>query len=331
VSAIGITRSILLPLETSGLSLAGCREVIEILSKFLKESIPMVHRNKNLYRLIVVFSILALTMCAQSNNEGRNTDNDLDDSDYGDGGADTDANSDTVADSDTDMDYNPCPTDGSACKILPLGDSITWGVGDEGNAGYRGPLFALAEVAEQNITFTGSLSNGPSIVSDWTFPKRNEGHSGWGISTVTQYSNGNAGIASVIPSPAFDNDNGGTPNIILLHIGTNDATESTADEMTDRLASLMDQIMDAAPDALLLVAEIRPLSWAESVINAYNKEIPGLVQTRAAAGGHIVFVDMNTGFDSSTMINSDNIHPNSEGYQFMADRWYSVIGPLLPE
>ena len=44
--------------------------------------------------------------------------------------------------------YQPCPTDGSPCKILPLGDSITWGVSDEGNAGYRGPLFALAVAAK---------------------------------------------------------------------------------------------------------------------------------------------------------------------------------------
>jgi lysophospholipase L1-like esterase len=214
--------------------------------------------------------------------------------------------------------------------VLPFGDSITWGVGDEGNAGYRGPLFGLAVAAQRKITFTGSLSNGPTTVSGQTFPKKNEGHSGYGISTVTQYSNGVAGIATLIPTPAFASGSGGPPNIIFMMIGTNDTGNSTAAAMTDRLAALMDKIIVAAPDALLVVAKITPLSWATAVINSYNGAIPGLVQTRALAGKHVMLADMNTGF-ASTMIGSDGIHPNNAGYKFMADRWYSVVGPLLPK
>ena len=225
--------------------------------------------------------------------------------------------------------YRPCPTDGTPCQILPFGDSITWGVGDEANAGYRGPFFGLAVAAQKKITFTGSLSNGPTTVSGQTFPKKNEGHSGYGISTVTQYSNGVAGIATLIPTPAFASGSGGPPNIILMMIGTNDTGNSTAAVMTDRLAALMDKIIAAAPDALLVVAKITPLSRATAVINSYNGAIPGLVDARAAAGKHVMLADMNAGF-ASTMIGSDGIHPNNAGYKFMADRWYSVVGPLLP-
>jgi lysophospholipase L1-like esterase len=215
---------------------------------------------------------------------------------------------------------------------LPLGDSITWGVGDEANGGYRGPLFGLALAANEKMTFTGSLSNGPSAVSGTTFPKRNEGHSGWGISTVTTYSGGNAGIATRIPSPAFDSASGGTPNIILLMIGTNDAGESgaNASAMATRLGALMDKIIAAAPNATLVVAKITPVGYLSSIVNAYNGAIPGLVSARASAGKHVLLADMNTGFDSSTMFSSDNLHPNAAGYRFMASRWYSVIGPLLP-
>jgi lysophospholipase L1-like esterase len=31
------------------------------------------------------------------------------------------------------------------------------------------------------------------------------------------------------------------------------------------------------------------------------------------------------------MLGSDGLHPNATGYKFMADRWYSVIGGLLPK
>ena len=67
------------------------------------------------------------------------------------------------------------------------------------------------------------------------------------------------------------------------------------------------------------------------VIKAYNQALPGLVQQRAAAGKHVALVDMYTGFNTSTMLGSDSIHPNSTGYKFMADHWYAAIGSLLPK
>jgi lysophospholipase L1-like esterase len=226
--------------------------------------------------------------------------------------------------------YRPCPT--SPCKILPLGDSITWGVGDEGNGGYRGPLFASVVAAGKRITFTGSLTNGPAMVSGQTFPQRNEGHSGWGISEVTPYSGGNAGIAILIPSPAFNGASGGLPNIILLHIGTNDQGTLTATQMTSDLSGLLDKLITNAPDAFIVVAQIIPLGYGTNdVIRTYNQSIPGLVQQRASAGKHVTIVDMFTGFSAGSMLGSDSIHPNPSGYRFMADHWYSVIGALLPQ
>jgi lysophospholipase L1-like esterase len=214
---------------------------------------------------------------------------------------------------------------------MPLGDSITFGVNDEGNGGYRGPLFASAVAAGRKLTFNGSLSNGPTSVSGQTFPRKNEGHSGWGISEVTPYSGGNAGIATVVPAPAFSAGSGGIPDIILLHIGTNDQGSISATKMTADLSGFLDKIISNAPNAYLVVAQIIPLGYGDNaVIKAYNQSIPGLVQQRASAGKHIAIVDMFTGFTPSSMLGSDNIHPNSAGYKFIADHWYSAIGSLLP-
>ena len=41
-------------------------------------------------------------------------------------------------------------------------------------------------------------------------------------------------------------------------------------------------------------------------------------------------VDMNTGFQVSTMLGTDNIHPNLKGYVFMGDTWYAAIKSALP-
>jgi lysophospholipase L1-like esterase len=163
------------------------------------------------------------------------------------------------------------------------------------------------------------------------FPQKNEGHSGWGISEVTPYSGNNAGIATVIPSPGFSAGSGGVPDIILLHIGTNDQGSLTAAQMTSDLSGLLDKLISNAPNAYLVVAQIIPLGYGTNdIIKTYNQSIPNLVQQRANAGKHITSVDMFTGFDPSTMLGSDSIHPNSTGYKFMADHWYSVIGPVLP-
>ena len=77
--------------------------------------------------------------------------------------------------------YAPCPTNGSPCKILPFGDSITEGVKSSDDAGYRSQLFKLIVAAKQKVTFTGSLTNGPTQVSGQTFPRMHEGHAGWTI------------------------------------------------------------------------------------------------------------------------------------------------------
>ena len=240
-------------------------------------------------------------------------------------GMDSKATPDTQRDTTPPGDaagFQPCPTNGDVCKILPLGDSITWGMADEANAGYRGPLFATIVAARQKITFTGSVQNGPATVAGQTFPKRNEGHSGW---TIDQ-------IANQIPSPATTTANGGIPHIVLLMIGTNDVYAASGQaQMATRLGSLLDKVTAAAPEALVVVAKITPLSIGNytSTIKTYNDAIPGVVQTRVAQGKHLLVADMNTGFPTSQL--ADGVHPNTNGYKEMAKRWYAIIGDLLPK
>ncbi len=207
--------------------------------------------------------------------------------------------------------YSPCPTDGQPCKILPLGDSITYGVGFSG--GYRVELFRKALAAGKNITFLGSQANGPGEVDGVAFPRNNEGHSGW---TISQ-------IAGIVPSPALD----GQPDIILLMIGTNDISWGNPANAPDRLADLLDEIIAFDSDTLLVVAQITPLSFSNAGVEAYNAAFPAIVDGLAATGAHVMLVDMYTGF-STTML-GDGVHPNEQGYAFMADVWFRAIENVL--
>ena len=210
---------------------------------------------------------------------------------------------------------NPCKA--SPCVILPLGDSITHGYNSTDDAGYRSALFKLAVAANQNITFIGSLSNGPGTVSSKTFPKNHEGHDGFTVTQITGY---------VPPKKAFST----TPHIVLLHIGTNDMT-SNADPTTtaNQLDTLVTDIVQAAPDALVVVAKIVPLGYSNTNYNSYIAKIPDVVKAHASKNQNVVMVDMST-LPGSDIRGSGNVHPTDKGYEDMADLWYGVIKGYLP-
>ena len=241
------------------------------------------------------------------------------------GGGDSDASTHSDGAAAT---YEPCPTDGGVCAILPLGDSITFGLCNGGATGcpggYRVELFNDAVTDHKNITFVGdpTLANGPAKVDSVTFPPNNVGHSGW---TIAQ-------IDGLLPG-ALKWSMQPIPDIVLLHIGTNDLDgigTMAASSAPTRLGTLLDDVITGLPDALLVVAQIVPYPTNASGITTYNAAIPALVQQRAAQGKHVIMVDMNTGFQVSTMLGTDNIHPNLKGYVFMGDTWYAAIKSALP-
>ncbi|HVT07583.1 MAG TPA: SGNH/GDSL hydrolase family protein, partial [Polyangia bacterium] len=212
--------------------------------------------------------------------------------------------------------YAPCPTNGDACKVLPLGDSITFGINYEGS--YRVELFKRAVTAGQKITFVGSQSNGPAMAPGTTvpFPKNHEGWSGYTISMI-------------LAKAANDVKYG--PHIILLHAGTNDTYMSDPSGAPMRLSSAVDSLASMFPDALIVVAKIIPYPSQTANVNLINQSIPAMVQSKQAAGKHVIAADLNTGFDTKTMLSSDTIHPNQTGYDWMGDTWYGVVGPLFPK
>lgn len=222
--------------------------------------------------------------------------------------------------------YNPCPSDGTPCKILPLGDSITRGVKSSDDAGYRSQLFKLMVADKQNVTFVGSLANGPTQVSGQSFPRNHEGHPGWTIDPGYNPNPGYGGISTLLPNPALS----AGPHIILLHIGTNDVFGRDTQNMAARLETLLDKIVQDAPNALIVLAQITPLGSPNAALSAYNGKIPSIVQARAAKGQHFIGVDMSR-LPVPSDLNSDGTHPNDKGYTYMAGIWYAAIEHLLPK
>ena len=91
------------------------------------------------------------------------------------------------------------------------------------------------------------------------------------------------------------------------------------------LADLIDFVVDAAPDATVIVAQIvlaaDPRVTAK--IKKFNLAIPAIIKQRRDAGKHVLMVDMSS-IDAELLV-QDGVHPNAFGYQKMADIWYQGI------
>ena len=215
---------------------------------------------------------------------------------------------------------------------MPLGDSITDGYTVLG--GYRIELFRQTLMNSEMVTFVGRNLNGPTTVTvsgqTTNFPRNHEGYNGYTISG----GGSSNGISPPITDQALMMFK---PHIVLLAIGTNDVNMNVdVANAPTRLGGLLDRITTDSPNALLVVAKIIPtrVDATNTKIQTYNNAIPGLIQSRAAAGKHILMVDMYAAFTANanykTALLADDLHPNAAGYLVMAQTWYTAIQSYLP-
>jgi lysophospholipase L1-like esterase len=203
-------------------------------------------------------------------------------------------------------------------RILPLGDSITWGYGSTNGSGYRAPLLTLLTTPPSpfsspntNITYIGTLTSGnlpPPL-------NANEGHVGALISQIGEYAK--------VPLSWHGTSKG---DVVLLMAGTNDMFNANvpAAGAPEILGSLIDQIVAAWPEAAVLVATLTPSAniQTQANIEEFNDQVGGVVGERAEKGKRALMVSMADVELGDLM---DGLHPNDMGYGKMADAWYAGL------
>jgi hypothetical protein len=200
-------------------------------------------------------------------------------------------------------------------KIMPLGDSITKGVGTTPCNGYRKPLHLNLISSGYNVDFVGGQTDGD-------FPDPNhEGHSGWHADT--------AGTDDIL-GQVYNWLTANPADIVLLHTGTNDITvgEQDANEVSD----ILDEIDRYEADSneaitviLALIIDQRPHSPATT---QFNTDVNDMAQNRIATGDDIIIVDMESALDYGTDM-YDDLHPNDSGYAKMADIWFDALDSII--
>jgi lysophospholipase L1-like esterase len=191
-------------------------------------------------------------------------------------------------------------------KILPLGDSITFGVGSSTRSGYRTDLLERLAAVGVDADFVGSQSNGVGADLD------HEGHPGWRIDQVREHVDGWLAQAQ--------------PDVVLLDVGTNDYVQSYDQEMAPaRLSDLIDRILASSPTVRVVVAKLLlPLGQKRARgVAAFNATIPVVV---AGKGPRVAIADMSRISRRNT---TDGLHPNDLGYRQMAYQWFQSIRTIL--
>ena len=212
-------------------------------------------------------------------------------------------------------------------RIMPLGDSITEGAGAASTAGYRGPLWTLLANAGYNVDYVGSNTTNPDTTNG--MDRDHEGHGGWRIDTTS----GGNGIFEMLPTWFSSIE---SPDIILLHIGTNDSGADTLNTMA-RTTALLDRLFAMQPSAHVVVSTImwRNDATRYARIQTYNSNLTNAVAAQVAKGQKISILDMHAavpGGDEYGAINfGDGLHPNTTGYALMANAWLGAIEELYPD
>jgi len=219
--------------------------------------------------------------------------------------------------------------------ILCLGDSITQSA--DVYCGYRYPLWKKLVDLGIEFDFVGSMKEryfeDPSgQCPDYKgrkFDRDHEGHWGWQadhiLGTQKDFPEGSGSGNLTVWLKEY------TPDIVLLHLGHNDAgMGETPKQMANELEQVILILRKDNPNVSILLAKVIPTAkplW-NSRLAVLNAEIDGIAGKMSIPASRVIVVDFTKGFNpiEDTM---DRTHPNSMGSEKMAQKWFDGIVELL--
>ncbi|MEJ7589187.1 MAG: GDSL-type esterase/lipase family protein [Ferruginibacter sp.] len=149
--------------------------------------------------------------------------------------------------------------------------------------------------------------------------------------TSADFLNGSASSGwTGAPLPKFadrinDAEKGYTPDIALIHMGTNDSY-STAELVAaarKNTEAIIQVLRNKNPSVVVFVAKLIT-GWKK-----INKQVDDLCIKLQTGQSPVIPVDMATGFINDPKVEGtmtyDYVHPNKKGQLFMMERWYYAL------
>lgn len=183
-------------------------------------------------------------------------------------------------------------------KIMALGDSITEGLY------YRSPLQVRLAASACRVDFVGSQKVPTSPVA--LFDPDHEGRGGLRADQIADGARAWAAAAA--------------PDMVLLHVGTNDfyQDQDVSSTVAD-VKRIIAEVKAARPQARLFVAQIIPGGGIEKKVMELNAGVAAL-----ASDASVTIVDQNSGVDAAKDT-VDGAHPNPALGDRMAQRWQDAL------
>ncbi len=247
-------------------------------------------------------------------------------------------------------------------NLVFIGDSITQG--GNGYPSFRYQVFKnLANagvpqdsatgyefVGSQNGAYQSNPGNTPNINAQ-AFVNRHDGHWGWRAFWANariplpggRYNTNNLGqgtlenwLGTAVPDEFETADQGAlaytgtnyTPDTVVMKIGINDTGSSSATQIRDDIATLIDQLRAGNARVRIHLCELLYAnSVARSRVDEINALLLALVDSKNAASSDspVWLIDANKGFNPNTMT-YDGIHPDAAGEVYVGDRISGGLG-----
>ena len=232
---------------------------------------------------------------------------------------------------------------GAQLKIMPLGDSITQGV-----INYVSQVQSLSQsVAEKQISYRADGARGVLIAGSGGYRLVLEQMlvgMNWDVQMVGQrtdgggYHEGYPGYMTGDLLPLLgDILLANPPDVVLLHIGTNDLPfPIDPDSCFQNIRAMLDIIHAFNPDIKIILAQIIPcLQNTPLGTSRYPAiiELNSLLTQIPQQRDYVALVDMWTGFVTTNnwenTLMSGTFHPNDAGYYLMAEMWRDKLDLVI--
>lgn len=212
------------------------------------------------------------------------------------------------------VEAGPVFAPSGATRVMPLGDSITRGQGAESIGGYRAALWSLLANDGHTVESVGGMGD--------VAPPYYQAEGSWRVEDQT-----GTGYRNSFGFNAVDMVRVYRPRIILAHLGTNNVSEGVSGaQMADFIVNyrhLLDSIYAVAPSTHVFIARIVLLENQWSGTRTFNDRVQSMTEAYVAKGRpyHLV-----TGMEDMPAGSwADGLHPNQQGYEYMASVWKTAI------
>ena len=228
--------------------------------------------------------------------------------------------------------FTPHAAAADQVNIMPIGDSITFGLGEDG--GYRKYLDYALKAKDISFDMVGPEGkNNDSFNYNGQRCEYDGNHAGYSGFTIKQQypipSWGENGLLERLQKK--DAVKNAQPDIVLLIIGTNDMTANrNLNDCEKDLHTLIDYILGDMPEGGVIfmgsIPEFTAYGGNAQRVGNYNATVQKVAESY---GDNVQFADVHGSLNGMADMSSDNLHPSGAGYEKMGKFWAEVIDEYL--